>query len=169
MKHPIFVLISLLMIGLYSCKKHDPPAPDTSAAGEYFNCELDGTYWTYRQCSFCNADALYARPEVVDYPHFAIRAMSSEDPTTVYSFMIDTAAFNRLDSIDLSTSSKSCVIVTHPYPLQAGVGFDFTSISGKLVFTSKNAAQVSGIFEFEATDGSKIAHVTNRKFLIKRS
>jgi hypothetical protein len=100
------LLICLSIFIALSCKKTKYTAPDVSPNGEYFNCKIDGKYWTFKTCSYCN-DPLTAGREVVDRPHFSIMAGNSDYPQTQFDFFIDTAEINHHDTISFSQKIRA--------------------------------------------------------------
>lgn len=164
----IYLLSCLFLFIAFSCKKSEESAPDVSPDGEYFNCNIDGKYWTFKQGTGpFGSDALTASFEVVDRPHYEIEAATTDYPETVFSFWIDTAVMNRTDTVIFTATSKSYVQLYSPYGVQVGEVGSFESTSGKLIFTNRSAAYIQGIFDFEASNGTKVAKVTNGKFKIK--
>ncbi len=168
MKGKIQLLSCLFICSIvFSCKKDDASEPDVSPNGEYFNCKIDGKYWTFKQGDgLFGSDALYARFEVVDRPHYEIKAGSDDYPQTQFTFTLDTADMSRTDTIAFTLTSRSYVQLYSPYPFEVGVNPEFESFEGRVIFTNRSATNVQGIFDFEANNGTTIAKITDGKFKI---
>jgi hypothetical protein len=79
---------SVFVLAFASCKKEDKGPPDSNEQGEYFNCKIDGKYWTYKQAYFTSHDDLIFRSYFNDAGYEIIGENGVDFPQTVVSFRI---------------------------------------------------------------------------------
>ena len=166
-------LVALLALCLFSChKKVEEPAEPL----EHFNCYIDGKYWTFKQhIPFMDgplSDDLSADYIGLDSPYFEIHASAPDlFPQTVFEFHIDVDEMSKSDTIRLlGLPKKSYASVMRPFIQNEGfLGYKtIGDKNGWLIFNKITPEFVEGIFEFEATNGSKSVNITNGKFKIAR-
>ena len=173
MKNALLGLL-LLFATLSSCKKDTPPAtlPDTNAQGEYFNCKIDGKYWTYKQAGYTNHDDLTAGKGIITDPGYVITAENGEDfPQTVVKFWMIGTDFPDSDTIELADySSGNYAEIVGPNTDNANLDFNTkdSSSEGRLIFTKRMANRLEGNFYFDAyrKSSSSVIHITEGRFSI---
>lgn len=155
----LLAIIAFLMIA--GCKKEDSGLTDVSEKGEYFNCRINGQYWTYKQANglFGAVNALssyqlYDVPSIIT--HDVIRANNVVDyPQTEIELNMDHEAFLAGDTIMLGNN---------PSRLLSGKGLSWAEITnpngltdsihtGRVIFTQRTDEWQRGIFEFTVSDG----------------
>lgn len=173
----LLLSLSVALSLVYGCKPDDPIVtpnpPPVSESDEYFNCYIDGKYWTYKQGSGSfSGDALKAERIIMQGPNFRIQAanhVDNDDNTVIVLWMVaDT--FPSKDTIPLTLDADSA------YAAIVGPNLDFMNISfktnhvasGELIFTKRTSERLEGTFYFDAQrpDTSVVIHVTNGRFSI---
>ena len=169
-----FFLFPLLLLGLTACKKDTTPAapPDTNAQGEYFNCKIDGQYWTYKQAGYTHHDALTAGKGLITDPGFAITGTNVVDfPQTVITFWMIGTDFPDSDTIELADySSGNYAEIVGPDREYANLDFmtNDSNSKGKIIFTKRTPQRIEGTFYFDAFRkfGAPVIHITEGRFSI---
>ena len=164
----------LLLLGIYSCKKDTTPVipPDTNAQGEYFNCKIDGKYWTYKQSGYTNHDALTAGKGIITDLGYAISGTNVVDfPQTVVTFWMIGTDFPDSDTIELADySSGNYVQVNNPPPAElSSVEFSSDSLhTGRLIFTKRSPQRLEGTFQFNVyrIELNRVVRFTEGRFSI---
>ena len=175
MKKLLIAVVYIAMIG--GCKKEDPSdLTDVSERGEYFNCLINGKYWTFKQCTTC----LFGAPDAVRrYELYEIPGITTRDvieasnvegyPQTGIEINIDHNDFLAGDTILLSKN---------PSRLNSSQGLSFANISnpygltdsvhtGRLIFTKRTNKWEEGVFDFTAVNSQgEIISVTKGRFAI---
>jgi hypothetical protein len=176
MKLNLVVTITLLsLLATASCKKNDSSVKphDVNAQGEYFNCVINGKYWTYKELGpYSMGDPLKARENQIDDPGYQLVAQNLTDlPQTAISLWIVGKSFPDKDSISLgSHGSVAYAEVTYPDGQQLD-NYTYTTRStqvGMVIFTKRTPERLEGTFHFDATndDASKSLHITQGQFSI---
>lgn len=156
-----------LILLLAACHKNEP----ATEPKEYFNCYIDGKYWTYAQGSFTNHDALRARVNAITLPGFEITADNVTNfPTTIINIWFIEETFPTKDTVMLTTYSDGyyAEIIS---PDTAGSGNSFetdNTYTGQLIFTKREPNLIQGTFYFDAYSAAqnRTVHITNGKFSI---
>ena len=173
MKNALLGLL-LLFATLSSCKKDTPPAtlPDTNAQGEYFNCKIDGKYWTYKQAGYTNHDDLTAGKGIITDPGYVITAENGEDfPQTVVKFWMIGTDFPDSDTIELISYGTGAYaeVVGPPFLDIYQYGFRTDTLhTGRLIFTKRSPQRLEGTFEFDTynNDPKRMVRFTEGRFSI---
>ncbi len=152
---------------LSSCKPKEQPQPDA----EYFNCEINGKYWTYKpdKLGFNPCSGIGAGPSGMTSWVLGARDCIGEPKTSITIFLSGGNSFPDRDTFDLSFSNRATIV--DPYPITSGQsGFSTNdTLQGLLIFTQRDTFRVKGLFYFDVYDAAKkdYIHVTNGKFSIK--
>lgn len=154
------ILISILFSLFACCKKKTK----TDSPSQYFNCNIDGKYFTYTQSSFSNNKGLSAGTsgslnyviigrDMVGFPQtqFIFTLIGNHIPTKD-TILIDTYNYADVEKVD-----------------SVGNSYRTNSINnGKIIFTERTNTLLKGIFYFDAFNQSlnKTIHITNGQFSI---
>jgi len=147
------------------CNKHD----ENADKAEYFNCEINGQYWTYVQCKFCNFDNLTAGHEDLDTKHYSIMGSCADYPQTEISFFIDEDEMMRSDTIALSSATKSYGRIWKPLAQDSTMILEYFTghgAGGNLIITSRTSRRIEGVFDFTATNTKQTVSVSKGTFSI---
>lgn len=168
----LWPLAFLTFLGTLGCNKEPgpPPAPpDVNEQGEYFNCYINGKYWTFKQDPYA-ADALSASVSQITLPGYRLHAVAHDGyPRTVIDLWMIGENVPSKDTFDLTTySDGSYAEILGPTAnfCCSGFGTDMTH-TGKLIF-SRRGDRLEGTFYFDAQrpDTNVVIHVTNGRFSI---
>lgn len=156
-----------LILLLAACYKNEP-APEPK---EYFNCYIDGKYWTYKQGSFTNHDALRARVNAITLPGFEITADDvTTFPQTQINIWFIQENFPTKDTVELTTYNDGYYAeILGPDTTGALIGFETDDThTGHLIFTKREPNLIQGTFYFDAYSAAqnRTVHITNGKFSI---
>lgn len=158
-----------LLLLLAACHKNET-SPATEPK-EYFNCYINGKYWTYKQPTFSNHDPLRAWYEASLIPHFALGGDNVVDfPQTGIGFDLDNINFPNKDTFYLS-SYPGGNMAHIDNPDTDGNLHEFRTndtLTGVLIFTKREANLIQGTFYFDAYNETlnRTVHITNGKFSI---
>ncbi len=154
---------------LSSCKPKEQPQLET----EYFNCEINGKYWTYRanDLAFNPCSGVGAGPSGMT--SWIISGLDCIGPpqTQIIIYLSGGNSFPDRDTFELSEQYQGSI--DQPYPIISGnaySGFSTDSThTGILIFTKRDSTEVKGIFYFDVLDKNynTIISITNGKFSIK--
>lgn len=156
-----------LILLLAACHKNEP----ATEPKEYFNCYIDGKYWTYAQGSFTNHDALRARVNAITLPGFEITADNvTIFPQTIINIWFIQESFPTKDTVELTTYNDG-YYAEISNPDTAGNLHKFRTndtLSGVLIFTKREPNLIQGTFYFDAYNETlnRTVHITNGKFSI---
>ena len=177
------LFIAILLVLLFTgCKKEEQSdLTDVSPNGEYFNCYINGKYWTFKQCTFCSGDALRSYQVYRNVPDTItgnrIEGSSSDFPQTVIEFVIaqedflagDTIMLGRNSFRSLTDSGLSFAQIEHVYNIDnnsVSGGATDSIHTGRLVFTKRTGKWQEGTFYFNASNGLDVISITNGRFAI---
>src|SRR5690606_26740368 len=108
----LFLLIAVL--GIAACKPKDntPPEPE-----EYFNCEINGKYWTYRSQpnSWTGNRGIGAGPSGLTSYVVHGRDMIGPPQTQIIMYITGGNSFPDRDTFELGKSNRA--EINHPYPI----------------------------------------------------
>ncbi len=170
MKH-VFVVWALMFCCSTGCKKKNVQPADVNAQGEYFNCYIDGQYWTFKQEPYSNNDALTASKGQITLPGFKLQAESNDAPQTVVRLWMLTEDFPSKDTYALTTYSELCYATVYrdyyfPNPTYEVSTND--TLTGQLIFSKREPTRLEGTFFFSGArnDSGQAVRITNGRFSI---
>ncbi len=170
-------IVALACLGTFGCKKDADKTSDVNEQGEYFNCRIEGRYWTFEQEHYTAHDALSAYGA---HDRFFIHADRVDDyPQTGIEFTLNGRSLPDRDTYILGKNTSNGVITGNEAfaritgPTANFSGYDFATDSthqGMLIFTRCDARRAEGTFWFNAgrTDTNAVIHVTDGRFSISR-
>ncbi len=152
---------------LSSCTPKEQPQPEA----EYFNCEINGKYWTYRANRLAFNPCSGVGAGTSGMTSWIISGLDCIGPpqTQIIIYLSGGNSFPDRDTFELSEQYQG--FVDQPYPISTGYSGFFIDKkhTGKLIFTQRDMNWIKGIFFFDVLDlnDSTVVKITNGKFSIK--
>ncbi len=169
----VCLLFLLVWVCCYAgCKKKDTGPTDINDQGEYFNCYIDGQYWTYKEDNdFGDDDDVTARQGQITLPGFVIKAENTTFPGSGFSLWMVSETFPSKDTVLLTTYSDLAYATFHTrYPSGRG-GYEVSTndtLNGQLIFTKRERTRLEGVFHFNGvrSDSGQVVRITDGRFSI---
>ncbi len=152
-------------LALSSCKPKEQPQPDA----EYFNCEINGKYWTYRANRLAFNPCSGVGAGTSGMTSWIISGLDCIGPpqTQIIIYLSGGNSFPDRDTFELS--EQHFAGVNNPDNSFNSYYRTNDTATGKLIFTMRDSTRVEGQFYFRAYNPyqNKTIDITNGKFSIK--